>query len=271
MPVASLHWVSLGLYDAPLLVTEMILLDRVQVAQLRTVAEDDDHSVLDDGGSVTSAVYLPAQRTETLPSLGRLLVPDESLQVEAPELLADVARPHDPAVHEYLVVVNDGAVSVPLTGHSVLHCRTDEVPLAGLEVPPGQHAGERSAVQELSAHHPHAAAPHQGAVAAPPPLGAVGHEAVPLLAGLHCLPPAGLGPLAAVLAPPASLALADLQANVALAAPLLAAAPAVVRAGEDLTGRALHVVIALTQPRLSVTAAPPTAGLLVVVAGTAVH
>ena len=77
--ISPLDWVPLGLYDAPLLVTEVILLDRVEVSKLRAVTEDNDHSVLDDSGSMTRAVYLSTQRTETLPCLGSLLVPDQSL------------------------------------------------------------------------------------------------------------------------------------------------------------------------------------------------
>ena len=268
--VAALHWVALGLYDGPLPVAEVILLHSVEVAELRAVAEDDDHSVLDDGGGVASAVDLPAQRAQALPSLGRLLVPGLGLQVEAPELLADVAGPHDPAVHEYLVVMNHRTVAVPLTG-LVFVCGSDEVPLPGLQVPPGQHAGGRGPVEELPAHHPHAAAPHEGAVTGPAPLGAGLDQTCPLTARLHGLPPAGLNLLTAVLAPPAALALANFLSNITFPPPLLAAAPAVIRAGQHLTGRALHVSVALAEAGGHITGAPATAGLLVVVTGAAVN
>ena len=182
-----------------------------------------------------------------------------------------MAGPHHSAVHEDLVVVKDSTVAVPLTGHSVLLRGADEVPGAGVEVPPGEHAGEGGPVEELSPHHPDTVLPHQGTVTGPPPLRAVGDQAGPLLAGLHHLPPPGLRPLAAVLPPPPALALAHLQPDVALAPPLLAAAAAVVRTGEHLAGGALHVIITLTEPGLHVAAAAATAGLLVVVTGAAVH
>ena len=94
------------------------------------------------------AVDFAAQRPQALPSLRRLPPPLLGPEVEAPQLLADVALPNDAAVHEQRAVVDNHGVSVPLAGGPGAGAG-HRFPAAGDHVPECDDAVTGGGVQKL--------------------------------------------------------------------------------------------------------------------------
>ena len=113
------------------------------------------------------AVTPPSLDGDPLPLLGA--------QVEAPELLADVAAPHDAPVHVQPPLVHHGRVPVPLAwgaGSAAVDLQIGTVcflylnintfkqgkyllPCLGGQVELADHAALGGSVEELATYHPH--------------------------------------------------------------------------------------------------------------------